>query len=161
MRSKHWILILLIPLSEIKSIFYNSDLKVSWYLFSDNKRFLCNVLEDYSNIIILGVVFYYLSFVKIDCKLKNICIFLFLINALDLIHLGLMDMQYFTLIKLLIAYTLFKIMQEIKDVLSFLDIVVGTFWSYAVFEIIPLIPLFPTILAGGTDFSFRQHLHSS
>ena len=39
-------------------IFYNSDQEVSWYLFSDSKRYLCNVLEDYSNIIIFGVVFY-------------------------------------------------------------------------------------------------------
>ena len=109
MKSKHWILLLLIPLSEIKAVFYNSDLKVSWYLFSDNKRYLCNVLEDYSNIIILSTVFYYLTFVKIDSKTRNICLFLFILNVLDLIHLGLMDMEYFIPLKLLLAFIILKI----------------------------------------------------
>jgi hypothetical protein len=109
MKSKHWILLLLIPLSDIKAVFYNSDLKVSWYLFSDNKRYLCNVLEDYSNIIILSVVFYFLTFVKIDIKTRNICLFLFILNVLDLIHLGLMDMEYFIPLKLLLAFIILKI----------------------------------------------------
>jgi hypothetical protein len=39
MKSKQLILLLLIPLSEIKAIFYYSDLKVDWYLFSDEKRY--------------------------------------------------------------------------------------------------------------------------
>ena len=114
MKNKHWILILLIPLSEIKALFYNSDLKVSWYLFSDNKRFLCNVLEDYSNMFILGVVFYYLAFIKIDLRVRNISIFLFIVNALDLVHLGLMDLQYFIPLKLLLSYIILRLCNRLK-----------------------------------------------
>lgn len=114
MKSKHWILLLLIPLSESKALFFNSDLRVSWYLFSDNKRFLCNVIEDYSNILIMGIIFYYIAFVKIDLKIRNICLFLFIINALDLVHLGLMDLEYFTFVKLAIALLLLKICNKLK-----------------------------------------------
>ena len=113
MKSKHIILLFLIPLSEIKALFYNSDLKVSWYLFSEHKRYVCQVLEDYSNIIILSTVFYYLCFVKIDKKVKEIGLFLFIINVLDLIHLGLMDLQYFTPVKLLLAFIIFKICNKL------------------------------------------------
>ena len=104
MKSKHYFLLLLIPLSEIKALFYNSEMKVSWYLFSDNKRYLCNVLEDYSNMIILATIFYYLAFVKADKLVRKISLFLFIINILDIVHLGLMDMEYLTPIKLLLAY---------------------------------------------------------
>lgn len=114
MKSKHWILLLLIPLSEIKALFYNSDTRVSWYLFSDNERFLCNVLEDYSNTIIFGIIFYYLAFVKVDLKLRNICIFLFIINALDLLHLGLMDQTYFVPVKLVLAFIILKICNKLR-----------------------------------------------
>lgn len=109
MKSKHLILLLLVPLSEAKALFYNSNLKVSWYLFSDNKRYLCNVVEDYSNIIIFGFVFYYMAFVRLDTTIRKICLFLFILNALDLIHLGLMDMQHFILFKILLTFTIFKI----------------------------------------------------
>jgi hypothetical protein len=109
MKSKHFILLFLIPLSEAKALFFKSDLKVSWYLFSDNKRYLCNVVEDYSNIIILCTVFYYLCFVKIDLKLKKIGLFLFIINIFDLIHLGLLDLTYFIPVKLLLAYTTYTL----------------------------------------------------
>lgn len=102
MKSKYLILLSLIPLSEIKSIFYNSDIRVSWYLFSDNKRYLCNVLEDYSNIIIIGIVFYCSLFVKLDIVCKQILFFLFIINALDLVFLGLMDNNFY-LLKIIIA----------------------------------------------------------
>lgn len=95
------ILLLLIPLSESKALFYNSDKEVDWYLFSDNKRYLCNVVEDYSNMLIFGIVFYYLASIP---KLRNVSVYLFVLNLLDLFHLGLMDMQYFVLIKLFIAY---------------------------------------------------------
>lgn len=107
MKSKHIILFLLLPLSEIKSIFYKSDLKVDWFLFSDNKRFLCNVLEDYSNIIIIGVILYYYLFTIRDKISKQIIFFLFVLNALDLLFLGLMDNELY-LLKLpisLIIYT--------------------------------------------------------
>jgi len=112
MKSKHYILLLLIPLSEIKAIFYNSDLKVDWYLFSDNKRFLCNVVEDYSNILIFGIVFYFLTFVRIDTKVRSIALFLFVLNCLDLIHLSLMDMQYLVIVKLLITYIICTLLKK-------------------------------------------------
>lgn len=83
-------------------MFYHSDIRVSWYLFSDNKRFLCNVLEDYSNTLIIGVVFYYSLFVKLDIHCKQILFFLFIINALDFIFLGLMDNNYY-LLKIFLA----------------------------------------------------------
>jgi len=114
MKSKHWILLLLIPLSETKALFFNSDLKVSWYLFSDNKRFLCNVVEDYSNVVIMATIFYYIAFIKIDINIRNICIFLFILNVLDLIHLGLMDLEYFTFVKLAFALVLLKICNKLK-----------------------------------------------
>ena len=104
MRFKDFILLLIIPLSEIKAIFYNSNKKVDWYLFSDNKRFLCNVVEDYSNILIFGIVFYYFVFVTLDSRLRNISLYLFVLNALDLFHLGLMDLKYLILVKFIIAY---------------------------------------------------------
>jgi len=114
MKLKHYILLLLVPLSEIKALFYNSDMRVSWYLFSDNKRFLCNVVEDYSNIIIMSTVFYYITFVKLDLKTRNICLFLFIINVLDIIHLGLMDLEYFIALKLLLAYIILKLCNKLK-----------------------------------------------
>lgn len=107
MKSKHIILFLLLPLSEIKSIFYNSDKKVDWYLFSDHKRFLCNVLEDYSNIVIIGIILYFYLFTKRDIVSRQIIFFLFILNALDLLFLGLMDNELY-LLKLpisLIIYT--------------------------------------------------------
>jgi len=110
--NKHYILWLLIPLGEIKAIFYNSDKKVDWFLFNDNEKFLCNVLEDYSNILIFGVVFYFLTFVRIDTKIRNTALFLFVLNCLDLIHLSLMDMQYFVIVKLFIAYIICKLLKK-------------------------------------------------
>lgn len=114
MKSKYIILLLLVPLSEMKALFYNSEIKVDWFLFSDEKRFLCNVVEDYSNIIIFGIVFYYLAFVKIDKVIKRICLFLFILNALDLIHLGLLDMQYLIPLKLIFAYIILKICNKLR-----------------------------------------------
>jgi hypothetical protein len=99
MKSKNLILLLLVPLSEIKAIFYRSDLRVSWYLFSDNKKYLCNVIEDYSNILIIGIVLYYSIFVKFDLFTRQILLLLFILNALDLVFLGLFDNEYY-LIKL-------------------------------------------------------------
>jgi hypothetical protein len=108
MKSKHIILLILIPLSEIKAIFYFSDLKVRSTFFNDEKRYLCNVLEDYSNIIIFGVVFFYMTFLTIDDKTKQISKFLFVLNCLDLIHLGFLDMQNLIPIKLIITYLISK-----------------------------------------------------
>lgn len=109
MKSKHIVLWLLVPLSEAKALFYNSDLRVSWYLFSDNKRYLCNVVEDYSNILIFGIVFYYMAFVRFDITIRKFCLFLFVLNAFDLIHLGLLDCIYFIPLKLLLTYFTLKI----------------------------------------------------
>lgn len=107
MRVKHIILLLLIPFSEIKAIFYNVDMAVSGYLFSDHKRQLCLVIEDYCNIIIFGVVFYFLAFLKRDKITSQICTFLFILNALDFVHLGLYNMQGFIIFKLLVAYGIY------------------------------------------------------
>ena len=114
MRNKHLILLSLVPLSEAKALFYNSDLRVSWYLFSDNKRYLCNVIEDYSNIIIIGIIFYFIVFEKIDKITKNICLFLFILNGFDLIHLGLLDMQIFILLKLVLTYIIYRFWLKLK-----------------------------------------------
>jgi len=115
MKSKHLILLLLIPLSEIKAIFYDSDLRVSWYLFSENERFLCNVLEDYSNILIIGTVFYYYLHVKQDILTRNIILFLFIINALDFVHLGLMDMSHLVWLKLILAFIILKVCSRLRN----------------------------------------------
>lgn len=115
MQKKHLILLLLIPFSEIKAIFYNVNMRVSWYLFSDHERQLCMVVEDYCNIIIFGVVFYFLAFLKKDKITVQIAMFLFVLNALDLLHLGLYDMQGFIILKLLLAYGIYyKLWSELK-----------------------------------------------
>lgn len=107
MRLKHIILILLIPFAEAKAIFYHVDMKVSWYLFSDHERQICMVIEDYANIIIFGVVFWCIYIETRDLILKQIALFLFILNALDLLHLGLYDMQGFIALKLLLAYGIY------------------------------------------------------
>ena len=106
MRNRHLILSSLIPLSEVKAVFYQSDLKVRYALFSDNKKFLCNVLEDYSNILIIGVVFYFLAFLKADFVTKQIALFLFIINGLDFVFLGLMN-NLFYLLKIPLSLIIF------------------------------------------------------
>ena len=103
MKSK--ILLLLIPLSEVKAVFYQSNLKIHYALFSDNKKYLCNVLEDYSNIIIIGVVFYFLM-LKPDYNTKKIALFLFVINALDFVFLGLLGNALY-LLKLPLSVIIF------------------------------------------------------
>lgn len=114
MRLKHIIFILLIPFAEAKAIFYNVDLKVSWYLFSDHKRQLCMVIEDYSNIIIFGVVFWYIYKETRDLILKQIALFLFVLNALDFLHLGLYDMEGFIILKLILAYGIYKLWSKLR-----------------------------------------------
>ena len=113
-RIKDAILILLIPLSNAKALFYYSDEKVSWYIFSSNIRPLCNVVEDYSNIVIMSVIFYYLAFVRIDLKLRNICIYLFVLNILDLFHLGLMDLEGFLYFKIALAFIILKVCNRLR-----------------------------------------------
>jgi len=90
MKSKHLLLLSLIPLSEVKAVFYDSDLRIRYSLFSDETRLLCNVYEWYCNIFIIGVVFYFLAFINPDFTTKKIALFLFIINGLDFVFLGLM-----------------------------------------------------------------------
>lgn len=108
MKLKQIILILLMPLSEIKALFYDSDKKVDWYLFVDHKRYLCNVIEDYTQIIVMGVILFYMGFIEIDNQTRKIIIFLFVVNVLDLLFLGLIDLQVVILLKLLIALFITK-----------------------------------------------------
>jgi hypothetical protein len=106
MRNRHLILLSLIPLSEVKAVFYQSNLKVRYAVFSDNKLYLCNILEEYSNILIIGIVFYFLAFLKIDLITKKIALFLFIINALDFVFLGLMD-NFLYLLKIPLSLLIF------------------------------------------------------
>ena len=106
MRSRHLILLALIPFSEVKAVFYQSDLKVRYAIFSDKKLYLCNILEEYSNILIIGIVFYFLAFLKIDLTTKKIALFLFIINALDFVFLGLMD-NFLYLLKIPLSLLIF------------------------------------------------------
>ena len=106
MRNRHLILLSLIPLSEVKAVFYQSDLKVRYAIFSDKKLYLCNILEEYSNIFIIGIVFYFLAFLKIDLITKKIALFLFIINALDFVFLGLMD-NFLYLLKIPLSLLIF------------------------------------------------------
>lgn len=108
MQPKHIILLLLIPLAEAKAIFYNIDKEVSWYLFSDHERQVCMVIEDYCNVIIFGVIFWYIYKETRDFILKQISLFLFVLNTLDLIHLGLYDMQGFIIAKIILAFIIYK-----------------------------------------------------
>ena len=76
-------------------------------MFYDHKRFLCNVLEDYSNIVIIGIILYFYLFMRRDIVSRQIIFFLFVLNGLDLLFLGLMDNELY-LLKLpisLIIYT--------------------------------------------------------
>lgn len=115
MRLKHIILFLLIPFSEIKAIFYNVDMAVSGYLFSGHKRQLCLIIEDYCNILIMGVIFGFFVFSKRDKISVQIVLFLFILNALDFVHLGLYDMQGFIILKILLAYAIYyKVWKELK-----------------------------------------------
>lgn len=111
---KPLILMLLIPLSESKAIFYNIDKAVSWYLFSDHERQICMVIEDYCNIIIFGIVFWFLYEAYKGNPLGEVALLLFILNALDLIHLGLMDKQYFVIAKLVLAYSLYYLWSKLK-----------------------------------------------
>lgn len=106
MRNRYLILLSLIPLSEVKAVFYQSDLKVRYAIFSDNKLYFCNILEEYSNILIIGIVFYFLAFLKIDLISKKIALFLFIINALDFVFLGLMD-NFLYLLKIPLSLLIF------------------------------------------------------
>lgn len=119
MRSKHFILLLLVPFSEIKALFYNSELKVKYSFFTEDTKYLCNVLEDYSNIIILSVLFYLFALSKQDIISRKICLFLFILNSLDIVHLGLMDVPYFIILKLGFAFLIFFLWSKSKQLSNF------------------------------------------
>ena len=114
MRSKHLILILLVPLSEMKALFYNSDIRVYYSFFSQEKKYLCNVVEMYSNLLIFSILFFLFAFLKQDLISRKICLFLFVINLLDLIHFGFMDVPYFVIPKLCISYIIFRLWLKLK-----------------------------------------------
>lgn len=109
------ILILLVPFSESKAMFYNVNKRVSWYLFSNHERQLCMVVEDYCNIVIFGVIFWFLYDAYKHSPIGQASLFLFILNALDLIHLGLYDMQGFIIAKILLAWFIYyKIWSKLK-----------------------------------------------
>ena len=107
-------LILLIPLAEAKAIFYHYDYKMKAALFFGEYRWVCNVVEDYCNIIIFGVIIYYVIKETANVKIKETARYLFVLNALDLIHLGLLDMQYFIIAKLILAYGIYFIWSKLR-----------------------------------------------
>lgn len=88
---KYIILLVIIPFSEIKAIFYDYDDKVSWYIFSDHQRFACNIIERYTDMIIYGVILYYPLFVKMDIICKQIYLFLLVTCFWDFIFTLLFD----------------------------------------------------------------------
>lgn len=115
MKAKHIILLSIVPLSEIKAIFYNVDMAVSGYLFSDHKRQLCLVVEDYCNIIIFSIVFWYLFEAYRSKIMGHIALYLFVLNTLDFVHLGLYNMQGFIMLKLFLAYVIYyKLWSKLK-----------------------------------------------
>ena len=114
MRSKHLALLSLLILANAKALFYFSNERVSWFLFSTRERYLCNVIEDYSNRISFIVLFSFITFNKIDHKTKQISLFLLIISILDVIHLGFIDLQYLIILKLVLASVLFKICTILK-----------------------------------------------
>ena len=42
-------------------------------------------------------------------------------------------------------------MQQVKDVLNFIDILLGTFWSYMIIDIIPILAYSPTVILSDVD----------
>ena len=111
MKNKWSILLaLLIPLGELKAIFYHLNTKVDWYLLSDNERYIDNVMEDYGNAVAFITIFAYIIFARQKTTLeKNICKLYFVIACLDLLHLGAYDMQGLLFTKLVLALAIWSI----------------------------------------------------
>lgn len=105
MKKHFWniLLFLLIPIGELKAVFYHLDTKVDWYLFSDNARFLCNVMEDYGNVLTFIVLFAYILYAPRTPFGTGVCRFMLIISILDLLHLGAYDMQGLMLVKFALA----------------------------------------------------------
>lgn len=109
MKGRHWLLISLLFISEIKAIFYNSDIRFYWLLDPEHSRLLCNILKDIStSIIIIVLCFYALRGAK-DNILRFIISSLITLSFLDLIHLAINDMQGFVLPKIALALGINKI----------------------------------------------------
>lgn len=114
MKSKHYIFLFIIILNNAKALFYYSNEKVSWFVFSQRERYLCNVIEDYANRICFLILFYFITFVRIDHKMKQVSLFLLILNVLDIIHLGLFDLQYLIFLKSAWAGIMFYICSKLK-----------------------------------------------
>lgn len=119
MRLKHVILLMLVPFSEIKALFYNSNESVRFSLYTEEKKYLCNVLEDYSNIIIFSVIFYYFVFSKQDKISRKICLGLFVLNTLDFLHFGLMDLPILVLPKIGLTFIITWLWLKLKPLSAF------------------------------------------
>jgi hypothetical protein len=109
MKGRHWILISLLFVSEIKAIFYDSEIRFYWILNPEHSRLLCNILKDVStSIITIVLCFYALKGAK-DNILRFIVSSLISLSILDLIHLAINDMQGFVLLKIALAFGITKI----------------------------------------------------
>lgn len=109
MKGRHWILISLLFISEIKAIFYDSDIRYYWLVDPEHSRLLCNILKDISmSIICIVLCFYALKGAK-DRMLRFIISSLITLSFLDLIHLAINDMQGFVLTKIALAIGITKI----------------------------------------------------
>jgi hypothetical protein len=109
MKSRHYLLISLLFLSEIKAIFYDSDIRIEWYLLPNHDRLLCNLLKDISTAIICIVLCFYALKGAKDRMLRFIITALIVLSSLDLIHLAINDMQGFVSLKIALAFGITKI----------------------------------------------------
>ena len=111
---KTWdiLLILLIPFGELKSFFYHSDLKVDWYLLSNNQRYLCYTIEDYSITLTFIIIFAYMKWAPRTKFGTEMIKFLFIVSVLDLIHLVTYDKQGMVLLKFGLAIVIFLLWQK-------------------------------------------------
>jgi hypothetical protein len=109
MKGRHWLLILLLFISEIKAIFYDSDIRFYWLLNPEHSRLLCNILKDIStSIIIIVLCFFALRSAKDNIERFIVSSYITL-SFLDLIHLAINDMQGFVLLKIALALGINKI----------------------------------------------------
>ncbi len=119
MRNKHIFLLLLVPLSEAKALFYNSNLKVRYSLWINDTKYLCNVVEMYSNILIFSFIFWYFAFSKQDIISRKIFLGLFILNILDFIHFGIMDLPFFVLPKIVLAFFISWLWLKLRPLSNF------------------------------------------
>lgn len=109
MKGRHWLLVSLLFISEIKAIFYDSEIRFYWLLNPEHSRLLCNILKDIStSIIIIVLCFFALRGAKDNISRFIISSYITL-SFLDLIHLAINDMQGFVLLKIALALGINKI----------------------------------------------------